>query len=154
LRIWLAQPDEAAEVARLMIGFRNWWKRDWPDDDAFLRGVQRLLADENTDYLLGALSGDAPPSAVCGLRYRYGVWLDSLDCCLEDVFVDESARGQGLGEALVLAGIERARERGCGRVELDVNEANTPAQTLYERLGFGSYVEELGGHNRFMRLHL
>jgi ribosomal protein S18 acetylase RimI-like enzyme len=39
-------------------------------------------------------------------------------------------------------------------VELDVNEANTPAQTLYERLGFGSYVEELGGHNRFMRLHL
>jgi ribosomal protein S18 acetylase RimI-like enzyme len=152
--VWLASPAEAAEVARLMIGFRDWWGRDQPGDDEFARGIERLLGDENTDYLLGAASQDGPPAGVCGLRYRYGVWLDALDCCLEDVFVEEAARGEGLGEALVLAGIERARERGCGRIELDVNDSNTPARTLYERLGFSSYAEELGGHNRFMRLRL
>jgi len=29
-----------------------------------------------------------------------------------------------------------------------------PARTLYERLGFSSYVEHMDGHNRLMRLHL
>jgi len=152
VRTWVAGPSEAADVARLMIAFRNWWKRDWPDDSAFTSGIERLLADENTDFLLGAV--DSVPAGVCALRYRYGVWLDSLDCCLEDLYVEDSARRHGLGEALVLAALDRARERGCGRVELDVNDANEPAKALYERVGFSSYVESLGGHNRLMRLHL
>jgi GNAT superfamily N-acetyltransferase len=96
----------------------------------------------------------AAPVGVCALRYRYGVWLDGLDCCLEDVFVEDSARGTGLGEALVRAAVERARERGAKRIELDVNQENKPAAALYEKLGFSSYVEEMGGENRFMRLHL
>ena len=152
MRTWLATPAEAADVTRLMIGFRNWWRRDEPSDEAFASGIERLLADENTDFLLGDVGG--PPAGVCALRYRYGVWLDSLDCCLEDLFVEDSARRHGLGEALVKTALERARERGCGRIELDVNEANAPALALYERLGFSSYVGELGGHNRLMRLHL
>ncbi len=77
-----------------MIAFRDWWKRDWPGDEDFARGIERLLADENTDYLLGAITDDGPAAGVCGLRYRYGVWLDGLDCCLEDVFVEDAARGK------------------------------------------------------------
>jgi ribosomal protein S18 acetylase RimI-like enzyme len=141
-------------VARLMIEFRNWWKRDWPEDDAFARGVERLLADENTDFLLGAVDEDAPPSAVCQLRFRHSLWWDAPDCLLEDLFVEDAARRHGLGEAMVNAAVERARERGCRRVELDTNETNAPAVALYERLGFSSYSDEAGGHNRFMRLRL
>jgi ribosomal protein S18 acetylase RimI-like enzyme len=152
-RVWLAGPEQAAEVSRLMIAFRNWWKRDTPPDDAFRRGIERLLADEDADFLLGSVDEGAP-AGVCALRYRYGVWLDALDCLLEDLYVDDAARGRGLGEALVNAALERARSRGCGRIELDVNDANAPALALYERLGFSSYVEELGGNNLFMRLHL
>jgi ribosomal protein S18 acetylase RimI-like enzyme len=54
----------------------------------------------------------------------------------------------------VRAAIERARERGAKRIELDVNEQNKPAAALYEKLGFSAYEEALGGDNRFMRLHL
>jgi GNAT superfamily N-acetyltransferase len=154
LRVWLARPDEAGEVARLMIAFRNWWKRDWPADDVFARGIERLLADENTEFLLASVDEGAPASGVCQLRFRYGVWLDATDCLLEDLYVEDAARRHGMGEALVKTAVERARDRGCGRIELDANEANAPAVALYERLGFSSYVEELGGHNRFMRLHL
>jgi ribosomal protein S18 acetylase RimI-like enzyme len=154
LRVWLAAPDEASEVTRLMIAFRDWWKRDWPDDESFARGVERLLAEENTEFLLGSAGDGARPAGVCQLRYRYGVWMDALDCLLEDLYVDEAVRRHGLGEALVNAAVERARERGCHRIELDANEANAPAMALYERLGFSSYVEQVGGHNRFMRLHL
>ena len=80
------------------------------------------------------MSGE--PVGVCQLRYRHSLWTASLDCWLEDLFVLESARGAGVGEALVRAAIERARARGCGRIELDVSESNRAAWALYERMGF------------------
>jgi GNAT superfamily N-acetyltransferase len=154
-RIWLAGERDAADVTRLLAGFRDWWGYPAPSDEALARGVERLLGDPDTDFLLGGPDGDdASPAGVCALRYRYGVWLDGVDCCLEDLFVEESARGSGLGGRLVEAAIDRARERGSRRMELDVNDANEPALRLYERFGFSSHVPELGADNRFMRLRL
>jgi GNAT superfamily N-acetyltransferase len=68
--------------------------------------------------------------------------------------VRESARGRGVGRALVEAAIGRARERGCRRIELDVNEANPAAHALYEHLGFSAWVESAGGPNLLMRMRL
>ena len=132
-----------------MIGFRNWWQRDEPDDAAFEAGVRRLLADPNTDFLLAG----EPAAAVCQLRYRYAVWTASEDCCLEDIFVEEEARGSGVGRALVEAAFARARERGCARMELDVNEANAAALSLYESMGFEAWSDP-GGRNLLMRRRL
>ena len=136
-RAWLAAPDEAAEVARLLVGFRDWYGRSEPPDSTFLEGVERLIVRPDTEYLLAA-AGDRAPGGVCQLRYRYGVWTASEDCWLEDLFVVDAARRAGLGEALVAAAIERARERGCGRIELDVSESNRSAWALYERMGFSA----------------
>jgi ribosomal protein S18 acetylase RimI-like enzyme len=66
------------------------------------------------------------------------VWTASEDCWLEDLFVVEEDRRFGLGQALVAGAIGRARERGCGRIELDVAESNTAAWALYERMGFSA----------------
>ncbi len=60
----------------------------------------------------------------------------SADCWLEDLFVRESARRAGLGRALVEAAVARALERGCRRIELDVNEDNAAALGLYTGCGF------------------
>jgi len=149
--IRLARPEDADDVVRLLIGFRDWWGRDDPPEEAWRRGVPRLLADDLTDVLLG---GGDPPTGVAVLRYRNSLWWDALDCNLEDLFVEESARRTGLGEELVVAAIERAAARGCARVELDVNESNAAAVALYEKLGFTSFSSELGGHNRFMRHYI
>jgi ribosomal protein S18 acetylase RimI-like enzyme len=148
--IRVATENDADDVARLMIAFRNWWQRDEPDDAAFMAGVRRLLADPNTDFLL---AGD-PAVGVCQLRYRYAVWTASEDCCLEDVYVEEAARGSGLGRALVEAAMDRARERGCARMELDTNETNEPALALYRSLGFESRQDPPGGHALLMRRRL
>jgi len=146
----LATPDDAADVARLMIGFRDWQGRSEPADDVIERTVGELLSDPNTDFLLAG----RPAVGVCQLRYRLSVWTGTDDCCLEDLFVDAAARGSGLGRELVAAALERARKRGCTRMDLDANEANEPALELYRSVGFGSWSDAAGGNDLFMRLRL
>ncbi len=119
----LATQDDAADVVRLMVGFRDWQGRSEPADHVIERTVEQLLGDPNTEYLLAG----TPPTGVCQLRYRLAVWTGTDDCCLEDLFVEADGRGSGIGRQLVDAALERARERGCTRIVLDANETNEPA---------------------------
>ena len=132
MTVRVAGPDDIDVVARLLTEFREHEGRDWPPEEAIRAGVERLMPRGDTEYLLG---GD-PPAGIVQLRYRWGVWWDAEDCNVEDVFVSADARGSGLGRALVSAAIDRARERGCRRMELDTGADNAPAQGLYRSLGF------------------
>jgi ribosomal protein S18 acetylase RimI-like enzyme len=130
----LATADDVEEVARLLIAFRDHLGRDEPSAERFREVSRMLIADPNTEFLLAG----EPAAGICQLRYRPCVWLDADDCTLEDLFVAGHARGAGLGRALVDAAIQRARARGCARIVLDANEANTAAIALYESAGFSS----------------
>ena len=55
---------------------------------------------------------------------------------IEDVIVDESARGQGVGEALVREGMRLANEAGVLMLELTSMPYRQSANRLYKRLGF------------------
>ena len=128
----VAGPDDLDAVARLLTEFREHEGRDWPPLESIRAGVERLMPRDDTEFLLG---GD-PPAGIVQLRYRYGVWWDAEDCNVEDVFVSAEARGSGLGRALVSFAIDRARQRGCRRMELDTGADNVAAQGLYRSLGF------------------
>ena len=140
-------------MAGLLCEFRDWWGYAEPSDAEM--GVRVAAPDRRAARRSSCsrASADAP-AGVCQLRYRFGLWLGTPDCWLEDLFVRESARGRGVGRALAEAAIERARERGSRRIELDVNDANPAALALYERLGFSAWVESAGGRNLLMRLRL
>ena len=151
----LADSRDAAAVAALMVAFRNELGYDWPSDNAFLAGVERLLDDRNTEFLLGFPHEDAGPAGVVQLRYRFGIWRAGNDCLVEDVFVTEAARGSGLGRAMMEFARERAIERGCRRMELDTNESNAAARALYEDLGFSNESSAYdGARDLYYRLHL
>ena len=77
--------------------------------------------------------------------------------CAEEAFlfsmwVAPSARGCGVGEALVAAVVEWARGAGFARVVLDVADDNRPAIGLYARLGFTPTGES--GHLPPPRQHI
>jgi GNAT superfamily N-acetyltransferase len=55
---------------------------------------------------------------------------------IEGVRVDRRHRSRGVGEALFDHPIERARQRGCGLVQLTTDRARGDAHRFYERLGF------------------
>jgi ribosomal protein S18 acetylase RimI-like enzyme len=135
-RVWSAKAEDIENVAALIAAFRSWWGKDEPTLEKIREMAAVLIDDPNTEFLLAAPGDGAPPAGVCQLRYRLSVWTGADDCWLEDLYVDDAARGTGLGRALVEAAFEDARARGCRRMELDVNESNTEALAFYESLGF------------------
>lgn len=55
---------------------------------------------------------------------------------IEDMVVDEKARGRGVGEALMRACLEQAKKEGAPQVMLTSNPGRQAANRLYQRLGF------------------
>jgi ribosomal protein S18 acetylase RimI-like enzyme len=154
VNVWRAEPHEAEPVSRLLVAFRNYYGRDWPSENAILATVERLVEDPHTDYLLASPAEDAPAAGLCQLRYRPSVWTAAPDCWLEDLYVEDAARGQGLGAALVEAALARARERGCRRVELDTSEDNEAALGLYHRFGFSERSKDGAARDLFLGVRL
>lgn len=55
---------------------------------------------------------------------------------IEDVVVDEAARGQGIGEALNREALRIARDAGARTVDLTSRPSREAANRLYQRIGF------------------
>ena len=55
---------------------------------------------------------------------------------IEDVIVDESVRGLGIGEALLRRLLDLARDKGANGVALTSNPKRESANRLYQRIGF------------------
>jgi ribosomal protein S18 acetylase RimI-like enzyme len=86
--------------------------------------VTSLLVAREGDDIVGTLT-----LAVFRIPTGIRVWI-------EDVVVDERARGRGVGEALTLEAIVRARAAGARSVELTSRPTREAANRLYRRLGF------------------
>ena len=65
--------------------------------------------------------------------YRVPTGIRSI---IEDVIVDNSARGQGIGDALMKYAIDLARRKGAGNISLTCNPKREKANRLYLRMGF------------------
>jgi GNAT superfamily N-acetyltransferase len=83
--------------------------------------------------LLVARDGAQIVGTAAVVVYVTPIWLKAR---IEDVVVDQAARGRGVGEALVKECIEVARKSGAGIVELQSARAREAANRLYPRLGF------------------
>ncbi len=61
-----------------------------------------------------------------------------LRAWIEDVIVDQDARGQGIGEALTVEALRLAKAAGARTVDLTSRASREAAGRLYERVGFQS----------------
>ncbi|HZT65884.1 MAG TPA: GNAT family N-acetyltransferase [Acidimicrobiales bacterium] len=59
-----------------------------------------------------------------------------LRAIIEDVVVDDAARGKGVGAALTHAALRRATAEGCRDVDLTSRPSREAANRLYQKLGF------------------
>jgi GNAT superfamily N-acetyltransferase len=95
---------------------------------------------------------DGEPAGVALFHTRFSTWLGRPGLYLEDLYVVEGARGQGIGRRLMARLAAIALERGWGRIDFHVLDWN-PARRFYERLGLGHHAEWLryGGDERALR---
>jgi GNAT superfamily N-acetyltransferase len=95
---------------------------------------------------------DGEPAGVALFHSRFSTWLGRPALNLEDLYVVEAARGQGVGRRLMARLAATAIERGWGRIDFQVLEWN-PARRFYERLGLGHVGDWLryGGNEAALR---
>ena len=119
--------DEVVEaVARLLPQLSS--TASAPDRDA----VDRLLRSDANTLLLARAEG----RAVGMLTLIMFPLLSGLRGRIEDVVVDDAARGQGVGAALTREALCLAEAAGARTVDLTSRPSRQAANRLYERLGF------------------
>ncbi|MHC4975008.1 MAG: GNAT family N-acetyltransferase [Planctomycetota bacterium] len=140
-------PAEADDVVELFALYRVFY--DMPMDlegsRAFL--FERLERDESVvfgAYLDGTCVGFAQ------IYPAFSSVSAAPELILNDLYVHESARGRGVGEALCVRVLELGKEREASKVSLMTETTNEEAQRLYDRLGFSrveryyTYIHRLG----------
>ena len=134
IQIRKSTPNEVPTIVRLMRDFAEF--EDLGDycevtedrlfdvmfgDDAFVEG---LVAFHDGDAVAYALFYPY----FASFRGQCGYYL-------EDIFIAEEFRRNGLGEAMVRIIARLAKQRGFERIDFQVLELNTPAVKFYEKLG-------------------
>ena len=94
-----------------------------------------IVACPDSDLFVAELDGRIV-GALTLATYRIPT---GLKAWIEDVVVDEAARGHGVGEALNQAALESARRRGAKHVSLTSRPSRDAANRLYKRIGFDPY---------------
>jgi GNAT superfamily N-acetyltransferase len=99
-----------------------------------LERLRRLVADPAATLLV-AREGREIIGTTTVIVYTTPFWIKAR---LDEVVVDSTARGKGVGEALVRASLEVGRRAGAQVAELQSGKgpARAAAHRLYQRVGF------------------
>ena len=100
-----------------------------------------ILADATT--LLVARQDDGVKPIIGALTLICFRVPTGLRAHIEDVIVDESARGEGIGEALTRESLRLAAEYGAKGVMLTSNPRRVAANKLYQKIGFKEWETNL-----------
>ena len=109
-----------------------------PLDDAVKGRLCGDLARRTDATSFIAWLGDTPVGLINCLE-GYSTFKARPLLNVHDLAVHAAHRGRGVGQALLSAAEQRARERGCCKLTLEVLSGNAVALSSYQRFGFAAY---------------
>ena len=130
-----AVADDLPALLPLLRGYSAFYDSD-PGDDELLAMARAFLADpESEGQQLVAESGTGDLLGFATLLWTWDTTRAERVAVMEDLFVAASARGQGVGRALLEACRDRAHQRGRDALVWETAPDNHGAQRLYDATG-------------------
>jgi len=130
----VAQADLPA-LLELIADYQRHYGNTAPDDGHNAAFFGEFLAPSERGMMIGAYDDDGSPAGYTCLYWTYSSVSASEVVLLNDLYVRPARRGAGVGEALITAARDVARERGCSHLRWCTELHNRRAQRLYERIG-------------------
>ncbi|MFP3945200.1 MAG: N-acetyltransferase family protein, partial [Alphaproteobacteria bacterium] len=133
IHIRRAEIGDLEPVASLFDAYRQFYRQP-PDREGALRFIRERLIEADSHILLAEFNGTAAGFVQLFPSYS-SVRLGRL-MILNDLYVAETVRGQGVGRALLEAACGLARQAGAAGLVLETEQSNETAQRLYEASGW------------------
>ncbi|MBF2753691.1 MAG: GNAT family N-acetyltransferase [Gammaproteobacteria bacterium AqS3] len=100
------------------------------DSEAF----EYLLTNERGCLIVAEEDGNI--LGLASISFNFALRYNGEYCTLEELVLDQDARGKNVGGRLVEETIRLAKERGCKEYGLYILESTLQNQTFYEKFGF------------------
>ncbi|MDD4126875.1 MAG: GNAT family N-acetyltransferase [Methanomicrobium sp.] len=126
--------DNFSEFVNLIEKLAGYEKLKSPDEDAKIRLFNDAFSD-NPKYEAYIAYINGSPAGYITFYFTYSTFLAKSTLYLEDIFVLEEYRKQGVGRKLFDFCRSVAKSRGCGRMDWTVLTWNEPSIKFYENQG-------------------
>lgn len=135
IRFREAGPEDVAAVVALLTDDALGAAREGADTGAYLAAFERMRTEGANHLIVGEADGRIV--ATYQITFISGLSLRAARRAqVESVRVSADLRGQGVGRAMMADAEARAREAGCGLIQLTTNATRDRARAFYESLGF------------------
>ncbi len=126
-----ARPDDEARWRELWAGYLVFYEVTVDAD--ITDSTWRRVLDPASAIRMRVAEIDGRVMGFALYLTHEGTWIRGKDCYLEDLFVDEEARGKGIGRALLADLVSLCKANGWSRLYWHTSEHNTRARALYDR---------------------
>lgn len=103
--------------------------------------MERLMRELIANPAFGRLF--LAPGAYLVVTFGFSLEFGGRDAFVDELYVADDSRGQGLGTAALQLAEESCREAGIGALHLEVEHVNLRARALYERTGYKPHDRHL-----------
>lgn len=112
-------------------------------EEAAARDALLNLVNKPEHGIVWLMKDSELPVGYAVVTFGYSLEFRGVDAFLDELYISESHRGQGLGRRAIELAEEHCRARGVQALHLEVERSNMDAQAVYRKVGFHD-------HNRYL----
>ncbi|KAJ5087556.1 hypothetical protein N7456_011172 [Penicillium angulare] len=137
--------DDLNEWAALFKDYIKFYGTSLPEEQ-YEKTFQRILDSESdlNALVMRERQGESQETKMVGIAHFFPQqtpWSEKQMMLLNDLFVDPSLRGKGLGRKMIQAVADLSKEMGCLRLQWVTKHDNVQARRLYDTMADASFVQ-------------
>jgi diamine N-acetyltransferase len=136
-------PVTTAKLDRALAMMAHLYSSTMHFDAAHARAAVEWLIDNQTWGAAWFMEAAGQTAGYLVLTIGYSLEFHGRYGLLDELFVEESFRGQGFGSQALAFAEQECRRRGLRALRLEVGRQNPRAQSLYSRFGFHAHDRDL-----------